>query len=592
MRQFNANLVLLILFSLCINIVRCDLFNLTILHNNDFHSHFSPMNEDGTQCNEHSSHRKCFGGVPRTVYKIKELREVLPNVIALNSGDHFAGTIWYTLYKWRIVVEFVKLIGYEAMSLGNHEFDDGVDGLAPYLDATAPYVPTLCCNLDVSKEPKLKSIRKSKVFVINGHEVGVIGYLTPETSFLSRTGKTVKLTDEIECIRTEANRLKARGVKIIIAVGHSGYNKDLEIAQQVADLDIVVGGHSNTFLYTGKAPSIEKPIDNYPVVVNHNDDRKTLVVTAYAFGKYLGFLNVSFDADGNIVQYKGNPILLDESVPQDSETRSLLVKREKEIEAKFKTKIGETAVYLDGDSQSCRRFECNLGNLITDAFVNSALSRDRVKSENSGWTEFPMAITNSGSIRSSMSETLNDGEITTLDILNVMTFHNNINAVEISGSKLINLLEQSVSKYSTSGADVGGEFLQVSGIKVVYDISKPIGNRVKSVQVRCGPTCRVPKYEQINPEKEYRLLVPAYIERGGNNYTIFREKNVKHISIGFMDVDAVSEYFKTHKPIVTEVEGRITFESSLSNEASISASKCMGQVRIMLSFVIILKFIL
>ncbi|RWS11647.1 hypothetical protein B4U79_11299, partial [Dinothrombium tinctorium] len=517
---------------------------------------------------------------------IRELRNKIPNVLVLNAGDSFAGTLWYTLYKWKIVAEFVNLIRYDAMSLGNHEFDDGVDGLAPYLDATSPYVPTLCCNIDISKEPKLKHIMKSKVFPIDGHEVGVIGYLTPETAFISQSGPTVKFTDEIASIREEVSRLREKGVKIIIAVGHSGYKKDLEIAHQIADLDVVIGGHSNTFLYNGKAPSIEQPVDKYPVVINHSKGRKTLVVTAYAFGKYLGFLNVSFNQNGNIVWYKGNPISLDEKVPEDSDSRSMLVKREKEIEAKFKVKIGETAVFLDGERQSCRRVECNFGNLITDAFVNSLLTREQTRSANSGWTEFPMAIINGGSIRSSVSEDENDGNIIMLDILNAMPFNNYINAVEISGRKLVRLLEQSVSKYSTSLAEIGGGFFQVSGIKVVYDISKPIGNRVKSVQVRCGPTCKIPIYEHLNPEKVYRLLLPDYIANGGNNYTIFSESDVKHIPIGSMDVDIVSRYIKTHKPIMIGVEGRIVFDNSQSNVASVLTSKCVSLVGLILLLII------
>lgn len=105
----------------------------------------------------------------------------------------------------------------------------------------------------------------------------------------------------------------------MIGLGHSGYAKDKEIAEQVEELDIIVGGHTNTFLWNDEAgppPSTEKVLGSYPTVIEHSDGRKTLVVQAYAYGKYLGNLSVVFNDEGDVIRYAGNPILLDESVSQ------------------------------------------------------------------------------------------------------------------------------------------------------------------------------------------------------------------------------------------------------------------------------------
>lgn len=215
-------------------------------------------------------------------------------------------------------------MGYDIMTLGNHEFDDGVVGLLPYLQAAKNNsIPIVVSNLDISNEPRFHGlIEKSVVREYNGISIGFVGYLIPTTADLSKPGPTVKFEDEIESLKVEVEKLTKKGIKIIIAIGHSGYQKDVEIAEQVPEIDIVVGGHSNTFLWPGTTnknapkPSIEEPVAEYPTVINHTDKRKTLVVQAYAFGKYLGHLDVTFNDDGNVVNYSGEPILMTSDMPQ------------------------------------------------------------------------------------------------------------------------------------------------------------------------------------------------------------------------------------------------------------------------------------
>ena len=233
-------------------------------------------------------------------------------MVYLNAGDNYQGTFFYTLFKHRVVSEFVNQMKFDAMSLGNHEFDDGVNGLAPFLKATES-TPTVGCNVDVSKEPSLDSIRKSIVLERNGRKIGIIGYLTPDTRFLASVGR-VQIDDEIKCIRKEANRLIADGVNILIGLGHSGLEKDIAIARAIPELDLIVGGHSHSFLsptYGTNDPqlSTDTPVDKYPVVIKQ-DKSVTLVVQAYAFGKYLGVLDLQFDKQGLIKTWSGTPIFL------------------------------------------------------------------------------------------------------------------------------------------------------------------------------------------------------------------------------------------------------------------------------------------
>ncbi len=157
------------------------------------------------------------------------------------------GTVWYSMFKWRIVANLTSPVGYQVSSLGNHEFDDGVADLVSFLDATADAFATVACNVDLSGEPELRRRLKGHVVVPvprlsdggggdggGGRDVlvGVIGYVTPETKDLSSTGRVV-FRDEVEALREEVAELRKKGVGVIVAVGHSGYKVDLRIAQEV-----------------------------------------------------------------------------------------------------------------------------------------------------------------------------------------------------------------------------------------------------------------------------------------------------------------------------------------------------------------------
>ena len=397
-----------------------ELFKLTILHNNDIHSRYMETSIYSSPCKDRAHGSKCFGGAARSVYLVKKIRSELgdDSVLYLNGGDHFQGTIWYNLFKWRAVSEFVVNMDYDALTLGNHEFDDGVAGVVPYIehvqkgqwsngsDSGHKRAPILVCNLDVSKEPEFHSgghpiINSSMIITRKGRKIGLIGYITPDTSFLSSPGKTLTFTNEVDSVRREVAALQAMGVDIIIGISHAGYVADINVAKNVPGIDIIVGGHTNTFLYTPgdagnkfdphtqthapsieqpvethapsieqpvetHAPSIEQPVDSYPKVITAKDGSKTLIVQAFAYGKYLGYLDVEFDRNGNVMSYAGNPILLDGAVHEDAQTRKLMDKWSDLEPNEYKTIIGSSGVFLEGEDIVCRTRECSLGNLYSD----------------------------------------------------------------------------------------------------------------------------------------------------------------------------------------------------------------------------------
>ena len=149
------------------------------------------------------------------------------------------GTVWYSMFKWSVVANLTSSLGYDASSLGNHEFDDGVNDIEAFSDAIKDSYPMLACNLDMSRVPELQKIIKPYILKeFRGETIAIVGYVTPDTKELSDTGN-VEFIDEVTSLRQTVKELKNQNIKIIVALGHSGYTKDLEIAEKVSLISLV-----------------------------------------------------------------------------------------------------------------------------------------------------------------------------------------------------------------------------------------------------------------------------------------------------------------------------------------------------------------
>lgn len=169
--------------------------------------------------------------------------------------------------------------------LGNHEFDGTPDELEPFVKQVN--APVVAANLNFTFEPGLSRVQKSVILERSGRKIGVIGYLTPDTMKISSPRRTI-FYDEVQSVMEESEKLDAQGVKIIIALGHSGFLIDQKIAKEVPLVDAVVGGHTNTFLWNGPAPDSETVEDPYPKVIIQESGKRVPVVQAFAYTKYLG----------------------------------------------------------------------------------------------------------------------------------------------------------------------------------------------------------------------------------------------------------------------------------------------------------------
>ncbi|NXS11543.1 V5NTD nucleotidase, partial [Neodrepanis coruscans] len=511
---------------------------LTLLHTNDVHGRVEAQGAGPRRCAADAP--GCFGGVARRAARVAAERAAHRNVLLLDAGDQYQGTVWFSRFKGREAVHFMNLLRYDAMALGNHEFDEGVSGLLDPLLKNANFT-VLSANIK-GKTPlankMMKYVHPFKIVNFDSESVGIVGYTTKETSFLSQPGNDIIFEDEIEALQMQVNKLTAMGVNKIIALGHSGFTVDKNIAQKVKGVDVVIGGHTNTFLYTGTPPSTELPAGPYPFMVDSDDGRKVPVVQAYAYGKYLGYLNVTFDSKGNVVEAVGNPILLDSSIPEDKYIKEEVGKWRENL-GNYSEEIGKTSVYLNGTSQACRFQECNMGNLLCDAVLYENVGHP----DQTSWNHVSMCILNGGGIRSPIDEQSTNGIITVEDLLSVLPFGGRFDMVKVKGSTLKEAFEHSVRRYGRGS----GELLQVGGIRVVYDLSRAPGSRVVSLEVLCT-ACRVPAYVPLQMDEIYNVTLPSYEP----------------------DIEVISRYLQRMKRVYPAVEGRIKFSSGSLNKASLT----------------------
>ncbi|XP_033492634.2 snake venom 5'-nucleotidase-like [Epinephelus lanceolatus] len=541
-------------------------WDLVVLHTNDVHARVEETSEQSGKC---SSSSGCFAGVARRATMIKRIRNNESNVLLLDAGDQFQGTIWFNHYKGAEAAYFMNELKYDCMAFGNHEFDNGVEGLMrPFLEQINFTV--LSANIKTDKTLAStfgSSYLPHKILTVGSEKVGVIGYTTQETPVVSTPGPHLQFEDEVTSVQLQVVELQKQGVNKIIALGHSGIDVDKEIAKKVSGVDLVIGGHSDTFLYTGSPPSTEVPAGSYPLMVQSDDGRQVPVVQAYAFGKYLGHLKVTFDNAGNVVNATGNPILLDSSIPQDPEVLADVEEWKKGL-ANYSTQVvGNTLVFLNASREECRFGECNIGNLICDAMVdNNIRFSDSVQ-----WNHVSASIFNAGGIRKSIDEHTRNGSITMEDLIAVLPFGGTMDLLELKGSTLFKIFEHSLKRYGQSK----GEFLQVSGIQFEFDPSKPEGNRVMSLSILCVQ-CRVPRYEPVQPETVYKVVMPSFIAQGGDKYSMIPDERLNH-DTGNLDIAVLSEYIMKNQKLYTPLQGRIKVLNSTSGQTTSLSNSTSGQ---------------
>lgn len=516
-----------------------------ILHTNDTHG--ADLDEEGTS----------FGMAGVAQLK-KDFEAAGADVLLVSAGDSIMGKPLVSADQGKSAIEFMNAAGYDAMTVGNHELDFGIDNLKA-LAKDADF-PILCADMTTEADGKTV-FDSNKIFEIGGVKVGVFGLATPETLTKADASKmpgiTFPQTDKLYAVaQAQVDELNKAGADLIVCLGHLGIddesigNRSIDVCEHVDGIDLFIDGHS----HSTTADIIAKVGDTNVV----NGAKIVSTGTALA--------NV-----GVVIYDQETGTLTDELVPAASYTKTdadvakLVDDRNTAVDKVYGEKIATTEVDLNGsrsggaatdpvtkaemtfpEGEGVRTTETNLGDFAADAILWQA--RQTLGEEN-----VDAALTNGGGIR----EALAKGDISKKSLLAVFPFGNTVATIDVTGAQLLEALEAA----TCTTPEAIGAFPQVSGIEFTLNTGVPYVDGTQyansTYYAPANPGSRVTistvNGEAFDPAATYTIATNDFTAKGGDTYGVFK------IAGGWKDVgvsleDALINY------TTEELDGTITAE--------------------------------
>ncbi|GJQ63983.1 MAG: hypothetical protein SCALA702_30360 [Melioribacteraceae bacterium] len=546
-------------------------YTLNILHHNDGES----------QLINAGAGIEDFGGVARFATLINNIRTDAANnnesVVLLTSGDNFLASPEFNAslllpdnepYYDVLAYDYID---YDAICLGNHDFDFGPEVLEKFIsDFSTNPAPFLSANLDFSNEPALQAlynlgrIAKSTVVEKDGRQIGIVGATTPNLPFISSPGNVIVDPDYVTAIQTEVNTMTSNNIDIVIVISHlQSVQEDSVLASQLQNVDIMIAGGGDEiladdgdFLVPGDSGSVYA---SYPIVTQDANNNDIYIVTTAGDFKYLGYLKVDFDASGNVTQVYDESRMVrvaggsnPDSVASDPYVQTNVIDPVNLYLSDLATNIiANSEVGLDGSRPNIRIKETNLGNLCADALFYTATE----KASQYGVKVPDVAIQNGGGIRN--NNVLPAGNFSELYTFDVLPFANFVTTLEdVPATQFKEILENCVSNVE----GVSGRFGQISGFTYVWNPSNTAqqldddgnvvvpGNRVYSVMLDDG-TPIVQSGMVVPGAPDVTIATINFLATGGDQYPF---RGHPYTSLGVVYQRALYDY------IVDELNGQIT----------------------------------
>jgi 5'-nucleotidase len=561
-------------------------FTLTILHNNDGESKL--LNAGGDIAD--------FGGVARFAALVDKLRaeavdgSANKGVVVLSSGDNFLAGPEFdaSLSKGAPFYDStaIRLIGYDAMAIGNHEFDFGPDVLADFIEGIGGNLPFVSANLDFTGEPRLQALVDQgtivKSLVIEqeppsrvvgratwagvlftlfveeeSQQIGIVGATTPRLSFISSPRNVQVDPDVAGAIQAEIDTLQTRGVNKIILISHlQDINEDLALAEQLTGVDVMIAGGGDELLADEDSllvPGDEEPFGPYPLIATGADGAQIPVVTTPGDYKYVGRLVVTFNNQGQIIAIHNSSDLVrvaggdnPDAIAPDPELEAQVVTPVQAHVAELaNTVIADAEVALEGRRDpGVRTMETNIGNLIADALLWQA---NQLVADFGGQPA-DIALQNGGGIRN--NTLISGGPITEFDTFSIAPFSNLVAvAPDIPPDQFKEIMENAVSAVETAD----GRFAQIAGFKLSYDpagtpqvldengnVTTP-GARVREIILDDG-TVIVQDGVVVEDAPSVNIATIDFLARNGDQYP-FRDASFTVLGVSYQQ--ALSNYITT-----------------------------------------------
>jgi 5'-nucleotidase len=558
-------------------------FWLTIVHNNDGESQV---------INAGSGVLEDFGGAARFKSVADGLRwdalhgpwtqrGAKRGVVTISSGDNFlagpefnAGLVNGVPFYDTIAME---LLGYDAVSLGNHDFDFGPDILADFLDGYVEPPPYVAANLDFSGEPRLQAYVDAGVIVPatvvkeRGELIGIIGLETPNLPFISSPRNVIVDDDLMGIVQAQVDMLEAKGIDKIILAGHlQNILNDIDLVGMIDGVDVAIAGGGDELLANPDdllIPGDEVEVyGSYPQTATDVDGTEVPVVTTSGEYRYVGQLVVGFNKAGDVVAIEedrsgpvrvatgdcGGTLPCNDAVVPDATMQALVVDPVEAAVAELDaTVIGTSQVDLDGLRSSVRSVEANEGNLIADSLLWQAADA----AGDFGVDEPQVALQNGGGIRN--NTIIPAGPITELDTFDMVPFPNFVTVVpDIPRSQFKEILENAVA--CTQDADFvtnlncgSGRFAQISGfsfewsgggIAQIVDADGNVttaGTRVLEAVLDDGTVIVTGGAVQAGAPIDVATI--DFLARGGDQYPF---RGAPFTPVGFSYQQALSNYIQ------------------------------------------------
>jgi len=485
------------------------IITIAILHTNDIHGYVEPEKvklPDGKEIET--------GGLANLAGTIDQTRkDYHGNVLLLDAGDVWRGTFLSNRTNGELLVTAMNISAYDAVSPGNHDFDDGQDVLKARVQQAK--FPWLAANLvDVLTNQAPFGMKPYLVKQVAGVRFGIIGLTNPATPIINKPGNVngLQFLPGADGVRRVYDEVRKQS-DIIVVLSHLGIDGDGLLAQTVGGIDLIVGGHSHTQQINAR-------------LVNN-----TIITQAGSNARFLGRLELSIDpATKKITSAVTQNELLtitNAKYPANSEIADLVKNRLDVARATVNRPIGEAADDLiraytpDGRTSG----EYPLGNLVMDAMLAANQAGDRPAD---------IALHNNAGLRADIMK----GPISYGKLYEVLPFDNVLTAMDLSGAQIAQILEQAVSCPRVN--------ILVAGMSFAYDCAKPRGERVSAIVIRG---------QALDAQKIYRVQTIDYLAGGGDGQSTFRDGT--SLVYGDLVVDVVAAYVQAHSPLHIQNEGRI-----------------------------------
>jgi len=502
-------------------------YMITIMHTNDTRANHLPNGDD-------------VGGAARQATMVRDIRDSVDNSLLLDAGGRFTGTLFHRVYAGQDNVQVMNTLGYDAMTVGNPEFDNGDDILAQFINGLT--FPVVAANIDASRSPSLANkFQPYLVTEVGGEAIGIIGITTDTIPRISSPSANITFASNMQqVIQEQADFLTSEGVNKIILLSYLGYDLDVEIAPLLSGVDLIVGGNTRTLLSNTTADSAGP----YPTVLQSADGAPILIVQSGGGSRgeliHMGRIDLTFDNTGLLTVWEGDTILLDSNIAQDPEMEILIDTLNEEVQIErqrvIRTPGGDVVTVANSfNIDDCRIRECALGNLVANAIR---------------WqTGSQIALTNGGGMRGGIEA----GDLLRGEILEFLPFTNRLTTFRALGADIVVALENGVSRVGESSGT--GRFPQISGTRFTYDVSQAPFSRIVSVEVLAGDGIT---YEPIDPTATYSIVTTDFIRKGGDGYQVFADRGRDAAdTLIFLD-DVFQSYVREHSPLDPQLEGRIT----------------------------------